>query len=53
MVIECVKDLMAEVATAEAVVIITNHKSYDYPAILAAARLIIDTRNALGACRPG
>jgi UDP-N-acetyl-D-glucosamine dehydrogenase len=29
-------------------VIITNHSSYDYPAILGAAKLIVDTRNALG-----
>jgi UDP-N-acetyl-D-glucosamine dehydrogenase len=31
------------------VVIVTNHRSYDYPAILEQARLIVDTRNALGA----
>jgi len=30
------------------VVIITNHKKYDYPAILDAAKLVVDTRNALG-----
>lgn len=41
-------DLMGEVAAAEAVVIITNHKTYDYPAILAQARFIFDSRNALG-----
>ena len=46
--LKCVPDLMAEVKTADAVVIITNHKAYDYAAILAASKLIIDTRNALG-----
>ncbi len=28
--------------------IITNHKVYDYAAILKESKLIIDTRNALG-----
>ncbi len=41
-------DLLAEAKAADAVVIVTNHSRYDYPAILAASRLIIDTRNALG-----
>lgn len=41
--------LMDEVKNADVVVIITNHKSYDYPAILDSAKLIVDTRNALGA----
>jgi UDP-N-acetyl-D-glucosamine dehydrogenase len=36
------------VQKADAVVIITNHKVYDYPAILNAAKLVVDTRNALG-----
>jgi UDP-N-acetyl-D-glucosamine dehydrogenase len=40
---------MGEIAQADAVVIITNHKRYDYPAILNQAALIVDTRNALGA----
>lgn len=43
-----VLDLMAAVRAADCVVIITNHKVYDYPAILEAARLVVDTRNALG-----
>ena len=43
-----VGDLMAEVKAADAVVIVTNHTSYDYPAILEAAALVVDTRNALG-----
>jgi UDP-N-acetyl-D-glucosamine dehydrogenase len=42
-------DVMAAVRAADCVVIVTNHRSYDYPAILEQARLIVDTRNALGA----
>ncbi|MDD2694699.1 MAG: nucleotide sugar dehydrogenase [Anaerolineales bacterium] len=49
--IDCVPDLMSAVRQADCVVIITNHSSYDYPAILEVARLIVDTRNALGAQR--
>jgi UDP-N-acetyl-D-glucosamine dehydrogenase len=43
-----VPDLMKAVKSADCVVIVTNHKSYDYPAILEQAQLIVDTRNALG-----
>lgn len=43
-----IPDLMAAVRAADCVVIITNHKKYDYPAILEAAKLVVDTRNALG-----
>ena len=46
--LDSVEELMAEVRTCDAVVIVTNHTAYDYPAILAEAKLIIDTRNALG-----
>lgn len=46
--IDSVPDLMEAVAEVDCVVIITNHSSYDYPAILGAAKLIVDTRNALG-----
>jgi UDP-N-acetyl-D-glucosamine dehydrogenase len=41
-------DAMKAVEAADCVVIITNHKAYDYPAILKAAKLVVDTRNALG-----
>ena len=41
-------DLMKSVKAADAVVIITNHSSYDYKAILASAQFIFDSRNALG-----
>jgi UDP-N-acetyl-D-glucosamine dehydrogenase len=43
-----VPDLMQAVRTADCVVIVTNHRVYDYPALLAAANVIVDTRNALG-----
>jgi len=46
--LDSVPDLMAAVRSADCVVIVTNHKAYDYPAILDAAVLIVDTRNALG-----
>ncbi len=46
--IESVKDLMKAVKESDCVVIVTNHKSYDYAAILDQAKLIVDTRNALG-----
>ncbi len=45
---QSVADLMSAVQKADCVVIVTNHKAYDYAAILAAACLIVDTRNALG-----
>jgi len=45
---DSVKDVMEAVKDADAVVIVTNHKVYDYPAILESARFIFDTRNALG-----
>jgi UDP-N-acetyl-D-glucosamine dehydrogenase len=43
-----VSDLLEEVAAADCVAIITNHQQYDYLAILEQAKLIVDTRNALG-----
>jgi UDP-N-acetyl-D-glucosamine dehydrogenase len=43
-----IKDLMGEVKSADVVVIVTNHKTYNYSAILEDAKLIVDTRNALG-----
>ncbi len=42
------KDLMTAVKQADCVVIITNHSSYDFQAIHDAAKLVVDTRNALG-----
>jgi len=46
--LDSVTDLMAAVREADIVVIVTNHSAYDYPAILETARLIFDSRNALG-----
>jgi len=43
-----VPDEMEAVRQADCVAIITNHKVYNYDAILEAARLVVDTRNALG-----
>ncbi len=45
---DSVSDWQAEVASADCVVIITDHRIFDYPKILESARLIVDTRNALG-----
>ena len=45
---ESVPDLMAAVKMADCVDIITNHSDYDYPAIVEAASLVFDSRNALG-----
>ena len=45
---ETVTDVMKSVKEADAVVIVTNHSSYDYKAILAEAKFIFDSRNALG-----
>ena len=46
--LDSVPDLMKAVEASDCVVIVTNHSSYDYPAILAKACLLVDTRNALG-----
>ncbi len=45
---DSISDVMQGVRAADAVVIVTNHKIYDYPAILEAAQFIFDSRNALG-----
>jgi len=45
---ESVKDAMEAVKESDAVVIVTNHKAYDYQAILAQAKFVFDSRNALG-----
>jgi UDP-N-acetyl-D-glucosamine dehydrogenase len=43
-----VADLMAAVRASDCVVITTNHTGYDYKSILAEAKFIFDSRNALG-----
>jgi UDP-N-acetyl-D-glucosamine dehydrogenase len=41
-------DLEAAIKNSDCVVIITNHSNYNYQSILEQARLIVDTRNAMG-----
>jgi UDP-N-acetyl-D-glucosamine dehydrogenase len=41
------KDPLAMSAQADCVVIVTDHQSFDYAALVESARLIVDTRNAL------
>jgi UDP-N-acetyl-D-glucosamine dehydrogenase len=43
-----VPDLIGAVREADAVVIVTNHKVYDFEAIHDAAQFVFDSRNALG-----
>lgn len=43
---DSIKDYMQSVQAADAVVIVTNHKVYDYEAIVAAAQFVFDSRNA-------
>jgi UDP-N-acetyl-D-glucosamine dehydrogenase len=49
--LESLDDLMAGIGEADCVVIVTNHATYDYAAILESASLVVDTRNALGPAR--
>jgi UDP-N-acetyl-D-glucosamine dehydrogenase len=51
--LESVPNLMTAVREADCVVIATNHKTYNYSAILEAATLIVDTRNAMGKLAAG
>jgi UDP-N-acetyl-D-glucosamine dehydrogenase len=46
--LDSVSDLLAETEAADCLVIVTNHKVYDYQALLDKAQVIVDTRNALG-----
>lgn len=46
--LESVPNLMESIDRMDCVVIITNHSTYNYPAILEKSSLIVDTRNALG-----
>jgi UDP-N-acetyl-D-glucosamine dehydrogenase len=45
---DSVTNLMEAVRNTDCVVIITDHTSYDYTEIIGAAKMIVDTRNALG-----
>lgn len=46
---DSVQDMMKEAKEADAVMIVTNHKVYDYQSIVEAAQFVFDTRNATGA----
>lgn len=46
--LESVSDVIESARTADCVVIVTDHTIYDYQGILEQAKLIVDTRNALG-----
>ena len=39
--------LIENAAVADCVVIVTDHKAFDYESLVDSARLIVDTRNAL------
>jgi len=43
---DSISDVMQAVSEADAVVIVTNHKVYDYEAIVASAKFVFDSRNA-------
>ena len=45
---DSVTDMMKSVKEADAVIIVTNHKDYDYVAIIEAAKFVFDSRNATG-----
>ncbi|MBI3165845.1 MAG: nucleotide sugar dehydrogenase, partial [Chloroflexi bacterium] len=45
---DSVTDLMKSVKEADAVVLVTNHKMYDYNAIIESAKFVFDSRNATG-----
>jgi UDP-N-acetyl-D-glucosamine dehydrogenase len=45
---DSVGDMMKSVKEADAVVIITDHKDYDYKAIIESAKFVFDSRNATG-----
>jgi len=50
---DSVKDVMQSVQEADAVVIITNHKVYDYEAIVERSAFVFDSRNATRAVTKG
>ena len=50
---DSVGDVMSAVRSADAVIIVTNHKAYDYAAIIKEAKFVFDTRNATGKIAKG
>jgi UDP-N-acetyl-D-glucosamine dehydrogenase len=47
--LRCVPNLQAALKSADCVIITTHHSVYDWDMVLRTSRLIVDTRNALGA----
>jgi UDP-N-acetyl-D-glucosamine dehydrogenase len=45
---DSIKDMMKSVKEADAVIIVTNHKEYDYKKIIDSANFVFDSRNATG-----
>ena len=45
---DSVTDMMKAVKESDAVVIVTNHKTYNYTEIIATAKFVFDSRNATG-----
>ena len=45
---DSVKDMMKVVKEADAVLVVTNHKEYNYTEIIGVAKFVFDTRNATG-----
>ena len=45
--IEMKASAVTDATAADCVVIVTDHKSFDYPALVKSVKLIVDTRNAL------
>ena len=50
---DSVSDVMSAVRAADAVIVVTNHKVYDYAAIVKEAKFVFDTRNATGKIAKG
>jgi len=50
---DSVEDVMQVVKESDAVVIVTDHSTYDYAAILDTAKFVFDSRNALGKLAKG
>ena len=51
--LQSVPNVVAAASAADCIVIITDHREYDYPVLLERAALIVDTRNAFGAAGRG
>ena len=49
---DCVPYSRDEVAAADCVVILTDHKAFDYEDVVSAARLVVDSRNAIKTAAP-